>query len=313
MGRKGFQPTSKCDDCPSLRQPGSSGYSPSVKDSQASLRRSSLDTFRAFWAVLRSANSLVPGAVLVGSLLALAAVILISKSTEWRTAGTVVVVLFVSTVVFIRRNSFGEAAIALVAGLFPALSITWTTGLFIAFCTAWITLAGIALLISSVRLAAEFESIFTAAAVPLRSAGVLEPAKELRRIAESYTGLMGPVEKAQTLRVLAYRGLPITAMADALRDVDQLSAILEIDRPAAAGLVADVHRMASELPQGYLDAILTAVRQSGSSPAQFVAAFNQSRHIALSGTVKVQDFFGDLGQKLGSGLSPDQISQSWKT
>jgi hypothetical protein len=282
-----------------------------VSSPDPSLRRSSLDSFRAFWAVLRSANNLVPGVTLVGAALAFAAVVLISRSTEWRTAGTVLVVLFVSIVVFIRRNSFGEAAIALVAGLFPALSITWTTGLFIAFSTAWIALAGIALLIGSVRLASKAESIFTAAAVAI-PATTPEPAKELQRIASSYSGLVGPIEKAQILRILAYRGLPVPAMSEALKGVDQLSAVLELDHHVAAGLVADTYRMAKEFPLGYMDTILGAIRLSGSSPIEFAEAFEHSRHAALTRTLTFNDFVAALANKLSSGLSTSEIGRSWR-
>src|ERR1700686_3183306 len=88
--------------------------------------QSAAQVFRRFWAVLQSANSLVPGATFVGTVIAVAAVLLISTNTGWRTAATVIVVLFVAIAIFIRRRRFGEAAIALVAGLFPALSTTWT-------------------------------------------------------------------------------------------------------------------------------------------------------------------------------------------
>ena len=282
------------------------------KSGEESLGQSAAQVFRRFWAVLQSANSLVPGATFVGTAIALGAVLLISANTGWRTAATAIVVLVVAVVIFIRRRRFGEAAIALVAGLFPALSTTWTNGLFIAFCTAWIALASIALIIDSVGLAAQVQSIFTAAAVPLRAPASPDPAKDLQRIASAYSGLVGPVEKAKILRILSYRGLPISAMAEGLRAVDQLSAVLELEHHTAAGLVADIYRMESGFPAGYLDTILAAVRRSGSSPTQFVDAFERSRHAALGGETTLNDFANQIADKLLKGLSSDQIGRSWK-
>src|SRR5256885_3376552 len=104
------------------------------------LERSAKDTIRAFSAVLRSANNLVPGVVLLGAIVTVPLVLLIASQAKLITAATVLVVLSVAIAVFIRRNNFGEAAIALVAGLFPALSIDWTAGKFVAFSIAWILL-----------------------------------------------------------------------------------------------------------------------------------------------------------------------------
>jgi hypothetical protein len=270
------------------------------------LQRSAKDTFRAFSAVLRSANNLVPGVVLLGAIVTVPLVLLIASQAKLITAATVLVVLIVAIAVFIRRNNFGEAAIALVAGLFPALSIDWTAGKFVAFSIAWILLAAITLMIGSVRLAAEYESIYTDAA----TASSVE-AREFRELSDSYSGHIGPVEKASVLRLLAYRGLAIGLMKTALRDTDMLATVTRLDVLVAAGFIGDLYRINPSLPEDHLNSVESAIHQSASSPSEFLAAFNQSRHVALSGKVELMNFLQRLAEALKSGLSPEQIAQSW--
>jgi hypothetical protein len=274
---------------------------------QPGLRRSSLDIFRAFGAVLKSANNLVPCVVLVGVLVTVPLALLIAVQVKLLAAATIFVVLLVALVVYIRRNSFGEAAIALVAGLFPALSIDWTAGKFVAFSVAWILLAGLALMIGSVRLAAEAEAIYTEAAIAVRGDDLQATSKILQAIATGYSGQIGPVEKARVLRVFAYTGLTTSLMKRALREVDMLATVIRLDTLTTARFISDLYRMDTGLPEGYLDQVEAAILSSASSPSEFVGAFNQVRHIALSRRLEPIGFLAKLSDLLRRGLPHEVI------
>jgi hypothetical protein len=278
--------------------------------SQTTSRQSSADVFRAFWGVLQSANNIVPGVVVVGVLIAVPLVLVISMKAKPMAAATVFVVLLVAVIVYIRRGNFGEAAIALVAGLFPALSIDWTAGKFVAFCLAWVFLAAIALIIASVRLAAANQSVYTDAAIALGPNGIPERVRRLTQIADSFkTGLLGPLDRANVLRVFAYRRLDIETMEKALREVDILSTATRLDPLTTANFVADLYRIDKDLPANYLDSIEEAIARSASSPAEFVAAFTHTRHVALAGTVELTTFLRRLADGLDRGLPPERLAR----
>jgi len=269
-----------------------------------------MEVFRAFWGVLQSANRIVPGVVVVGVVVTVPVVLLVSTQAKPMAAATVFVVLVVAVIVYVRRNNFGEAAIALVAGLFPALSIEWTAGKFIAFSLAWFLLAAITLMIASVRLAAANESLYTDAAIALGPDGIPERARRLSQIADSLkNGLLGPLEGANVLRVFAYRRLDIETMEKALRDVDILSTATRMDPLTTANFVADLYGIERDLPMNYLDSIEEAIASSACSPAEFVAAFTHTRHVALAGTVELSIFLRRLADGLNRGLPAERLAR----
>ena len=60
-------------------------------------------------------------------------------------AFAIILVLATSLGIFIKTGNYGEAALALVAGLLTIYSVEWTTGRWLAFVSVWITFTMIAL------------------------------------------------------------------------------------------------------------------------------------------------------------------------
>jgi hypothetical protein len=79
----------------------------------------------------------------------------------------------------------------------------------------WVGFSFIALIISSIAIAAKVEDIYVQAAIFLSPdpGYSKETEKELRRIGEkSRRGMIGPEERAEVLRLLAFRRMPLGAM-----------------------------------------------------------------------------------------------------
>lgn len=145
-------------------------------------RRILRDSVRELKSTIQALNKLVPCLVLVAAFLAAAVIAVSLLSVQLMMGVTILVVLLVSIVVYSQTNNYGEAALALVAGLLTAFTVDWTAGRFIAFVVSWVGLSLFSLLVSSVKLAAENEEIYSDAARSICPSRPSEVQKQLEEI-----------------------------------------------------------------------------------------------------------------------------------
>ncbi|MEZ5125312.1 MAG: hypothetical protein R2826_03565 [Thermoleophilia bacterium] len=232
--------------------------------------------------------------------------------------GVVLLVVFlVAIIMFATTGRFGEAALALVAGVLAAFSVDWTSGAFIAFMVTWSGFFFVVILIASIKLAARSESIYGQAAVAMSNhARTAEDAEEeLRRIGadRSIEGL-GPIERAEVLRLFAFRQLPADVMLDALKAVVMLTVITQIGHMKVAVLVADAVRVfAARSPDSLTkltDSLYGSIKESAVPPADFIAGFESARYLILSGQVEPVEFLSRLTEALENGVEPQAVAEA---
>jgi len=261
---------------------------------------------------IQAANRLVPGCVVVAIFLAVLVILISLLSVQLMMGVTILVVLVVSIVVYSRTNNYGEAALALVAGLLTAFTVDWTAGRFIAFVVAWVGLSLFLLLISSVKLAAEVEEIYSEAARTINPSQPGEVQKQLEEIGkDKFIKMLGPTKRAEVIRLFAFRKLSIPSMQYGLRAVETLSTVTGVEHETVAEFVTDVYKMFKSTPgpryQQLLDRIYEIIRESPVSPGEFIGAFKDSRHLALSGDIKPETFFQHLTKALDQGVAPEEV------
>lgn len=272
------------------------------------------DSLRALKSTIQAANKLVPGCVVVAMFLA-AAVILVSLLSVQLMMGVIIlIVLLVSIIVYSRTDNYGEAALALVAGLLTAFTVNWNAGTFAAFVVSWVTLSLFLFLISSVKLAAEKEEIYADAARSIDPSRFGEVRKQLEQIGEDkFIKMLGPIKRAEVIRLFAFRKLSIPSMQYGLRAVEMLSTITRVDHEIVGEFVVDVYKMFRSTPgpryQNLLDRTYEIIRDSPVSPSEFITAFKDSRYLALSGAIGPETFFRHLTMALDQGIAPEEISE----
>jgi hypothetical protein len=186
----------------------------------------------------------------------------------------------------VSTHKYGEAALALVAGLLTAYSVTWNTPRFIGFIVIWSGFSFVALLISSVRIASQVESIYRQAALTIDDTPVNshELEKRLQQVGNTDNKFsLGPVERAEAIRIFAFRKLPVSIMEAGLKSVGMLSVITGLDAKIVARFVADVYRIFGAVTTDdgelLLGVIHQTIRQSAAPPSDFMAAFEHSRRL----------------------------------
>jgi hypothetical protein len=273
---------------------------------------------RALGVVVRSSYGLAPVAVVM--MIVVAAIVVVS--TIWSTPLMMSVVLFVvlgiALLFYLNTWNYGEAALALAAGLLTVYSVTWTPRKFIAFIAVWLTFSAVALLASSIKAASQLETIYIGAAIAVvghsEAKAIKAAASRLRLIADSYKGyLIGSKEKAEAIRVFAFRRLPLAVFGSALGAVDTLSTALQIDAIAIANLVCDITKAfeateAADLPESF-EIFISVLQGTAAPPSDFIAGFESSRHLLLGRRLSPSAYFGALKGALEAGVAPARVGE----
>lgn len=281
---------------------------------KAAIRQSATETYKSLRATIKAAYKLAPFAVVVAALVLVAITWLTTLWAPLMTASAVILVLLVSVGIFAIRGNFGEAMLSLVGGLLTVFAFEWTPERYLAFSVAWVGFAILAILIASVKLAAHIEEIYRQAALRLAGPGPEFDTTErkLRAIGSSMpVRMLGPIERAQVIRVLAFRGLPIDLFLPCLNAVDALSVITKSDTKTIAIFLADFllsfNPESAADAQAFVDTLSDVFSNSPVPPEEFFAAFEKSRRLLVSRSVPLLDFLEQLREALASGVAPDDV------
>jgi hypothetical protein len=276
-----------------------------TKESRGSL----IDTLTALGNTVRSMNAIVPGIAAMVVLLSVGVIAISILSLTVIVGVLVLIATTVAIVVYVQRRNFAEAAVALAAGLYAALAINWTGGKFIASAAAWLSLTLFVMLFNSVRLAATEESIYTEASNAQREAENLQI--NLQEIGRRRSrGTLGPIEKAEVIRLFAYKGMPGRSIPRGLDMVEVYSTILRQDHTTVASFVVDLARIHGDRfsteHEQVRDEVYRYFKQSYSTPSEFLTAFARTRSKALSSDWSPSQYFDRLSQALRDGVDPGE-------
>jgi len=271
---------------------------------------------RELRSVISSLYALAPFAVIVGVLIITGLVAVALQAGPLMVGFVLLIVLAVAILVYTTTQNYGEAALALAAGLLSIYSVEWSTGKFVGFVGAWVGFSAVAFLISSIRVASRIESIYIHAAIaladPSDSEVIARTEKALRQIADHHpTRSLGPVEKAEVLRLFAFRRIPMSVMTDGLSAVEILSVVTNTEPLTVAKFVADVARAFEgtrvEDLQGSLHLLTTTIRDCAVPPTDFFRGFESSRHLILSRQMPPAVFFYEVKRALEAGIISERV------
>lgn len=287
--------------------------------SEKPVRKSFRQLLSSLRGTLQAGYKLVPSFIIIATLLSTGVVYVTLKSTKLMVGVVLLVVLAVAIIVYASTSKYGEAALALVAGLLTAYSVTWTPSRFIAFIAVWLTFSFFALIISSVRIAAQQEDIYRQASLALADNVAESPVIEaqLKQIGQHSTyATLGPIQRAEAIRLFVFRRIPLEFIGSALNAVETLSVITDIDHKTISAFVADIYKVFdSVLPdihQGVTDHIYLILRRSAVPPIDFIRAFGYSRWVVLSRILGPLEYFEQLKEALESGVAPETVGDYFR-
>lgn len=273
------------------------------------------EVLTSFKATFKSAYKLAPFFIILMIFLIVAVVYVAILSSKLMMGIVLLIVLGVTVIVYASTNNFGEAALALVAGLLTAYSVTWTPNRFISFIAIWSAFSFFALIISSIKLASRSESLYRQAAIAISDNNFQISHKEntLKEIAKNcHTDGLGPIEKAESLLLFCHRKLPTEIMASALRAVSIISVITEIKPKDISSFVADAYKVFGftnpKHQEELIDLLYKKIKESPAAPIDFIESFKNSRHLILSKAVNPTNYLDLLQKALEAGTLPGEVA-----
>lgn len=275
------------------------------KSSQSGVASSLSDSFKALCAAIKSLYKLMPLLIItfVPSVIYLS--VKLATSTSWMVCILSFVIVLSSLLVYFKSKKYGEAVLALSAGLLTVYTVNWTLSLFIGFITVWLLFTVVVFFIISVRLAAKIETIYIDCTVGLNIPKEQTKAaiKQLEKISGSLeNSVLSPEERAEILRFFSFRKVSIENMPVALKWVHIYYVITKINYLDLASFVVAVIKNTYVLDEGFsidriFDYIYSAMRDTPVSPQEFIDAFLKTKYIlaATQNTIlyfdTLKDFF----------------------
>lgn len=283
------------------------------KESIESIRDSLRNSWRSVINTLQAAYELVPFMVIVLAGLLAGLIALLVNFGFWLESSSIAVVIVVALTLLFRTN-YGEAALSLIIGILTVYSIEWTIGRYVLFMGALLGFSFLTLLVYSIKMASESEDIINQAAVWLtENEGSLEEIeKKLEKLSKQSNTILGPIDRAKSLRILAFRNVPLKAMDTALDGVERLSVITKIDFELVATTVANLYKVlekqkAVTIFEGSIDQFYNTMNDSPVPPGEFIKSFNKHRRVLLEENTDLKTYLADLKEGLSKGKSGEEL------
>lgn len=264
---------------------------------------------------LKAAYGLVPFMVIVlGGLLAGMIALLVNFGI-WLESSSIGAVIIVS-LVLLSRTHYGEAALSLIIGILTVYSVQWTTGRYVLFMGSLFGFSFTTLLIYSVKMASESEDILRQAAIWMTEDEdcIEEIEDELESLSKKSNTVLGPIDRAKSLRALAFKSVPLEAMEVALDGVEKLSVITKVDFDLVSITVANLYKILAQ--QGTktnfdfetaIDQFYTTMNNSPVPPEEFIENFNKHRKVLLEQEMDLESYLEDLYENLSKGRSGEEL------
>jgi len=270
------------------------------------------ELLRAVGNTIKSLYRLAPAVTVALIVVWIFLVAVVAATPDRATAAVVVIVLIVSIVIYGKTKNYAEAAFALVLGLFTAFTIDWTPYRFALFAAAYLGFTTLILLISSVALASKLEDILRQASIFTDLQHCENVEKQLREIVrKSYSGAMGPIEKAECIRLLAFKKFPVNLMSHALKIIEQLFVITKIGYEDITLFFYDLYKMGMmEDPSSFqvnVDKIFSFIKELPVTPEEFFESFRKTRKFVLTGKTSLDQYLQILESAIRDGLTPKEI------
>jgi len=291
-----------------------SRYTYSVMSDKRQFSKSFGDLIRSLNYAIQSAYNLAPFAVICMSLVALVVILVAIHLSPLMYIVVLLIVFLVALIIYISSRDYGQAALALAAGLLSVYSVQWSKWTFISFVVVWLGFSFIALLISSIRLSATLQDIYVHAAT-FASPNEHEWKNfeiKLRQIGKhNARDYLSPVDRAEVIRYFVFRKVPIELIASGLKAVGQLASVTKMKPLEIASFIANLSK-AVEKAQNLHDVVKSAVsniRESAVPPKDYLAGFEASRHLIFELGINPKILFSKLRSALESGIRPEKAGE----
>ncbi len=270
-----------------------------------------IEALQALQNVINAAYKLAPSVVVTAIILAAIVAYVSLIFIEILQGFIVILIIFISILIYYKSNNYGEAALALVVGLLAAFTVNWSWNQYIVFMTALLGFLLFIMLVGSIKLAAEIENIYLKAAIHINAGRSKDISQQLKKISDSTaTKKISPIEKAYAIKAMSFQNIPIESMKYMLKMVDMLSAIADMDAKYVTSFLIALSDALNISPgpsyEYEVDKLIRFYRYTKVSYEDFIRAFMNSYRLVIFGKVKDAEYRLLLRDALEKNVSPEE-------
>lgn len=224
-------------------------------------------------------------------------------------------ILVVSIGIYVKNRSISETMLTFMIGTLTVFTIDWEKADFVLFIVFYLVFSLLIFIIGSIWSASQKETILIQAANSLSNNFNYDLIiKQLNEIFDKSTpnNLLDPIERAEVLRFLSFRKIEIAQMEEALKSIEVIKTVYQIDLIKACGLFYSLYIFS----QNYLhvsnpskntinlfDTILTVALP----PEQFFEIFMKTKKIIISGEIGFSTYIEKVRKMANDGLDSIEI------
>jgi len=260
---------------------------------------------------LKAAYRLAPLVVIVSILLAAIVAYVSLFFIEIIQGFIILLIILIAILVYHKSNNYGEAALALMAGLLAAFTVNWTWNKSVVFMMALLGFLLFIILIGSLKFAGENEHKYLRAAIYIDVARAKDLAQKLRKISdETQTKMLGPGKKADAIQIMASRKISIDSMSDMLKTIDLVSSITDLNVDCVTSFLINLSKVFDINPgpdlNREIDKIVVFCKKAPVSHEEFIQAFMNSKRLVVFGEIDPLKYRQLLEYSLEQGIAPEE-------
>lgn len=286
---------------------------PNLEEAERSVKSSYRETVRSLRATFKAVYASKPSLfVIIACALALSItqVVPVMHSTVPYSAVAALFFLLLGCVLYAKKGVI-EATVTFSVGMFTAFTVPWTRPYFIVFITAILIFTLLIILLSSIKLAADVQSMMTMAANFYGSGDHESNLKQLQVVyAAGKPGeTLSSLDRANAILFFAQRKVPADDMSSLFRTIFQISTVTQIDQTKVSTLLYKVYR-AAEGPEEF-DAYIALVEgyllEGPASPEELVNSFIRTSFLLGTVFIDFQDYLTKLLLGIASGYEEERL------
>ena len=210
------------------------------------------------------------------------------------------------TIIYSKSKNISEVSITFIVGLIAVYTINWEWKIFLIFVLSFICFLIICFFVSSIQLASKVQKITVLAANFIDPYDESIP-KKLNRIINKKTkyGYLGPIDKAEAIRYMSFRNIPIDEMTMILESSELLSAITEVSILKIVEFLTDIRKI-EDLNRDNLDFLFKLIREIEVSPEEFFEIFSRCKKFVLTRKVSFRNFLQIILHLSKTGIRPEE-------
>ncbi len=219
-------------------------------------------------------------------------------------------VLMIALIIYVKSKTFADTALAFILGLFTVFTVSWDHEKVLLFGGLFCAFMLFVFLISSIRIAAEKESVLTQAASYYDVDQHKQVYKRLENIVDtsSHGTQLDVKQRADIVRLFCFRKVLLDEMAEYLRLTNIVFTITDVTPEDCAEFVISVKRLASNEPGFDMTmSIINTLLELPFKPSESLSLLRRIGHVIPRREFSIQELLDEVKRLCSENLGSDEV------